>query len=123
MFSRMIAIVISSWLAVSGVILPMSPFYRANAIVVGVLAAVLSGFALVDDRARFGTALLGAWTAFAAVFGGATVLDLVVSVCWGVTTFTALLSPFSSPPQVTWQRPTSAPVPVPERPVETRLAA
>src|SRR5262249_20083555 len=91
MLSRMLAIVISSWLPVMALILPMSAVHRASALVSGIVATVLAAFSLVDNRARYGAALVGAWVAVSPfLILGSTLLEKVVTVSWGVTMFTWL---------------------------------
>jgi hypothetical protein len=120
----MLAIVISSWLPVLGVILPMSAAHRANALVAGIAATVLAGFSLVDNRARFGAALVGAWVAlFPFIILGSTLLEKVVTVTWGVTMFTWLIGPFSESPHVTWVKATAVPASAPEPEIDLPRAA
>lgn len=108
MNSRMLAALISSWLPTLGVILPMSAAYRLNALVVGVLATVLAGFSVVDDRARHGAAVLAAWTGFMIFVVDATVVEMVLNGAWSVAMVTWLIGPFSASPVVTWSRPAPA---------------
>jgi hypothetical protein len=101
MFSRMLAIVIASWLPMLGVILPVGAAHRANALIAGIAATVLSAFALGDQRARVGAALVGAWVALSPFVLGSTLIEQVMTVTWGVAMFTWLIGPFSAAPAVT----------------------
>lgn len=123
MFSRMIAIVIASWLPTLAVMLPLSPAFQTNALVVGTLATMLVAFALVDDRARYGAALMGAWAAFFPFVVAAPLLDIVLNVTWGVAMFTYLIGPFSAAPVVTRTKPLAARTKEPEAAPEVRTAA
>jgi hypothetical protein len=105
MFSRMLAIIISSWLPVLAVTLPMSPAHQVNALVAGIAATLLAAFSLVEDRARYAAALVGAWVALSPFIIHATVLEKAVTVSWGVATFTWLIGPFSAPPAIYRVRP------------------
>ncbi|HVU52360.1 MAG TPA: hypothetical protein VHL80_16815 [Polyangia bacterium] len=103
MLSRMLAIVISSWLPVLGAILPVSAAHRANALIAGIACTALAAFSLVDRRARFGAALVAAWVALVPfLFLDSTLLEKVLTVTWGVTMFSWLIGPFSERPRVTW---------------------
>jgi hypothetical protein len=120
----MLAIVISSWLPVLGVILPLSPAHRANALIAGIACTLLAALSLVANRARFGAALVAAWVAFVPfVILDSTLLDTVLDVTWGVTMFSWLIGPFSQPPAITWVRPTAAPASSPAPEVELPHAA
>jgi hypothetical protein len=120
----MLAIVVSSWLPVLGVILPMSATHRANALVAGIAATALAAFSLVDNRARFGAALIAAWVAlFPFIILGSTLLEKVVTVTWGVTMFTWLIGPFSESPHIYRVKPKAAQVRAPEPDVELPHAA
>jgi hypothetical protein len=124
MFSRMLAIFISSWLPVMGVILPVSAAHRANALVAGIAATVLAALSLVDNRARYGAALVGAWVALSPfLILQSTLLEEVMTVSWGVVMFTWLIGPFSASPAVTWSRPAAAPAARPEPHVDLPRAA
>jgi len=115
MLSRMLAIVISSWLPVLGVILPFGVAHRTNALVAGSVATLLAAFSLMDRRARFGAALVGGWVALSPfLILSSTLLEKVVTVSWGVTMFTWLIGPFSERPGVTWVKPAVVPAPAPE---------
>ena len=110
MLSRMLAIVFSSWLPTLGVILPVSAAHRANALVAGIAATVLSALSLVDRRARFAAALVAAWVAlFPFLVVRSTLLEQVLTVSWGVPMFTWLIGPFSQTPGVTWVKPATTP--------------
>jgi hypothetical protein len=123
MLSRIFAVVISSWLPALGVVLPVSALYEANALVVGILATVLSGFALVDERARKGAALLGAWAAFMPLFVDGSLVEKCLNITWGVAVFTFLIGPFSESPASSWVRPARVPVHAPVPQAELRAAA
>jgi hypothetical protein len=116
MFSRMLAIVISSLLPALGLILPMSAAHRANALIAGTLATALAAFSLMDRRACFGAALVGVWVALSAFVFHSTLLEEVVTVTWGVVMFSWLIGPFSAAPEVTWVKPVvaAAAAPAPE---------
>ena len=100
MLSRALAIVISTWLPCLGLILPLSPFHKANALIAGVVASVLVAFSMVSDRARVGAALIGAWVAFAPFAIRSTLTEFVLAGCWGVTMFVSLIGPFSQEPSI-----------------------
>ena len=122
MFSRMLAIVVASWLPVLGVILPVGAAHRANALVAGVAATVLSAFALGDRRARAAGALVGAWVALSPFVLGGTLIEKVMTVTWGVAMFTWLIGPFSDAPVVTFVPAIAAAVPAaPAQRPETEL--
>jgi hypothetical protein len=126
MFSRMLAIVIASWLPVLGVILPVGAAHRANALVAGIAATVLSAFALGDRRARAAAALVGAWVALSPFVLGGTLLEQVMTVPWGVVMFTWLIGPFSDAPAVTFvpartAAAPAAPAPAPAPAAETEV--
>jgi hypothetical protein len=123
MLSRMIAIVISTFLPTLGVILPVSTAYQVNALVVGSLTALLVAFSLADDRACFGAAVLGAWTAAMPFFFFGSLLEIVLNVMWGVAMFTFLIGPFSGEPVVTWTRALPVRTKTPEEPSTDRAAA
>jgi hypothetical protein len=112
MGSRAFAIVLASWLPCLVGVLPFSSGHAVNAMIAGILATVLSAVAMVDDRARVGASLAGAWIAFTPLFSTSTLLEMVVQVCWGTTMFVFLGGPFSAAPSVTR---------VPAQPVETRV--
>jgi hypothetical protein len=123
MFSRSIAILIGTWLPMLAVILPLGPAHTANAIVAGVAATLLSFAALADDRARVGAAAVGAWVALSPFIFDSTLLEKVLTVSWGVTTFVCLIGPFSASPRVEVVRGPQAQVPpVADEPVLSRAA-
>jgi hypothetical protein len=120
----MLAIVISSWLPVLGVILPIGAAHRANALIAGIACTVLAAFSLVDRRARFGAALVAAWVAFVPfVILDSTLLETVLDVTWGVTMFSWLIGPFSEPPAVTWVKTAATPAAAPAPEVDLPRAA
>jgi hypothetical protein len=100
MLSRSIAILIGTWLPMLAVMLPIGPVHTANAIVAGIAATLLSLAALADDRARIGAAVVGAWVALSPFIFDSTLLEKVLTVSWGVTTFVCLIGPFSERPRV-----------------------
>jgi hypothetical protein len=120
----MLAIVISSWLPVLGVILPLSAAHRANALIAGIACTLLAALSLVDKRARFGAALVAAWVAFTPfVILQSTLLETVLTVTWGVTMFSWLIGPFSESPRVTWVKAPAAPAASPQPEVDLPRAA
>jgi hypothetical protein len=125
MFSRMLAIFISSWLPVMGVILPVSAAHRANALVAGIAATVFAALSLVDNRARYGAALVGAWVALSPfLILQSTLVESIMTVSWGVVMFSWLIGPFSESPAVTWSRlVAAAPAARPEPHVDLPRAA
>jgi hypothetical protein len=100
----MFAIVLSSCLPVLGVILPLSEAHKTNALVAGIMGTVLAAFSLVDQRARFGAALVGAWVALSPFVIPSTLLEQSVLVTMGVVTFQWLIGPFSETPHVYFTR-------------------
>jgi hypothetical protein len=124
MLSRSLAIVIGAWLPMLGVILPLGPVHTANAIIAGIAATVLSFAALSDNRARVATAVVGAWVALSPFIFDSTLLEEVLAVSWGVTTFVCMIGPFSEAPRVGVIRalPTTAAAPVEDEPVYARAA-
>ncbi len=78
---------------------PLSRAHTANAIISGIIATVLAGLSLVDNRARTAVALVGAWVAFSPFVFRATLVEEVVAVCWGVSTFALMVGPFSDRPR------------------------
>ena len=105
MLSRSFSILIASWLPFLPLMLPMGPFHTANAIVSGIVATLLSLAAFVDNRARIGTAIVGAWVALSPFIFSATLIEKVVTVSWGVAVFVHLIGPFADPVQVSVTRP------------------
>ena len=61
--------------------------HETAALIAGIAATVLSGFSLVDQRARFGVALVGAYVALSPFLLSSTLLEKVVTVTWGVARF------------------------------------
>jgi len=100
MVSRSVSIVISAWLVMAAGIFPLSTLHMVNAIVAGSLATLLSFAALSDNRARIGVAIVGAWVALVPFIFDSTMLEKVLTVSWGVTTFVHMIGPFSDPPRV-----------------------
>jgi hypothetical protein len=100
MVSRFLGILIAPWLLCAALILPIGPAHAINAAVVGPLALILCAFSWVDDRARFGAAILGAWVALTAFLFPSTLLEQVAVVPWGVAMFVSMAGPFSVPARV-----------------------
>jgi hypothetical protein len=125
MSSRMIAALISTVLPTLAAVLPMSSFHFANALVCGILATVLAGFSEVDNRARYGAAVIGAWVGLVPLFVDSTLVETALAGSWGVGMVTMLIGPFSGSHTVTWVRPAVAPaaVEVPAEEAPTRAAA
>jgi hypothetical protein len=124
MLSRMLAVVISSWLPALGLILPVSAAHRANALVAGIIGTALAALSLADKRARFGAALVGAWVALSPfVIADSTLLEKVLTVTWGVSMFTWLIGPFSEQPSVTWMQPAVVHMSPPDAEVDLPRAA
>jgi hypothetical protein len=102
MLSRAIAIVFASFLPTAALIFPLSPAHRINALIAGTLATVLAGFSMAYDRARMGAVFIGGWVALTAFIFPSTLIEEVVTVCWGTMMFVSLAGPFSEPPRRTW---------------------
>lgn len=100
MFSRALAILIAPSLPTAALILSFGPAHRANALIAGTLAVVLSGFALVDRRAGTLAALVGAWVTLTAFVFPSTFIEQVFTSAWGITMFTCLGGPLSESPRV-----------------------
>jgi hypothetical protein len=123
MLSRSFAIVISAWLPMLGVILPLGPIHTANAIIAGIAATLLSFAALSDNRARTAAAVVGAWVALSPFIFDSTLLEEVLAVSWGITTFSCMIGPFSEPPRVeVIDAPATPAAPVEDEPVYARAA-
>ena len=123
MFSRSVGIVIGAWLPMLAVTLPIGPVHTANALIAGILATVLSLAALADDRARVGTAVVGAWVALSPFVFTSTLIEEVLTVSWGVTIFVCMIGPFSAAPRVELARaPETRIPPVEEEPALRRAA-
>lgn len=100
MWSRAIAVLISSWLPCLAAVLPFGRVFTINAMISGLAATALSGWAMVDDRARTAVCALGAWVAATPFFLRSSLLETVVAVCWGVSMFVFMGGPFSAEPEV-----------------------
>jgi hypothetical protein len=100
MLSRSLGILIGTWLPTLAVILPLGQVHMVNAMICGLVATALSLAALVDDRARVGTAVIGAWVALSPFIFDSTLIEEVLTVSWGVTTFVCMIGPFSAAPAV-----------------------
>jgi hypothetical protein len=96
--SRVLGIVIATWLPTLALMLPIGRFHTANALVAGLAASVLVAFSLVSDRARVAAAVIGAWVAFTPFVFSSTLIELTLAGCWGVTMFASLTGPFSQAP-------------------------
>jgi hypothetical protein len=99
MFSRAIAMLVAPWLPFAALMLPLGATHRANALIAGSIATLLSAFSLAYNPARMGAAVLGAWVALTAFIFPSTLLEEVVAVSWGVTMFAFMAGPFSDPPR------------------------
>jgi hypothetical protein len=99
MLSRTLAILFASFLPSAALFLPMGPAHRLNALIAGTLATVLAGLSMAYDRARLGAVLIGGWVALSPFVFSSTLLEEVVTVCWGTMMFTCLAGPFSEPPR------------------------
>lgn len=122
MLSRSIAILFASFLPTAAMILPLSPAHKINALIAGTLATMMAAFSMAYERARLGAALIGAWVALAPFIFPSTIVEEVLTVCWGTMMFVSLMGPFSESPGRTWARaPQSAPktgeAPAAERPL------
>jgi hypothetical protein len=115
MLSRSLAILLAPLLPAAALIFPLGPAHVISALVAGILAMVLSAFSFVDDRARLGTVLLGAWVALSPFVFDSTLLEEVLTVSWGVTMFVCAIGPFSDTPRSSW---TAAPQPAGQAVVE-----
>jgi hypothetical protein len=102
MLSRSIAIVFASFLPTAALIVPLSPAHRINALIAGTLATVLAGLSMAYDRARMGAVFIGGWVALTPFIFPSTLLEEVVTVCWGTMMFVSLAGPFSEAPRRTW---------------------
>jgi hypothetical protein len=123
MLSRSISILIGAWLPMLAAVLPIGPLHTTNAVICGTIATLLSFAALADDRARIGMAIVGAWVALSVFIFRSTLIEQVLAVSWGVTTFVHLIGPFSDAPRVTVTRiPDSHTPPREEEPELARAA-
>ena len=80
MLSRAIAILIGTWLSMLAVILPLGPVHRASALVAGIAGTLLSFASLSDNRARIGTAVVGARVALSPFIFASTLIEEVLTV-------------------------------------------
>jgi len=122
MFSRSVSILIGSWLPMLAVCLPLSPFHKANALIAGTVATLLSFAALADNRARIATAIVGAWVALTPFIFESTLTEKVLTVSWGVIMFTHLIGPFADAPRVEVVAPETHLPPVENEPELSRAA-
>jgi hypothetical protein len=123
MLSRSLGILIGPWLPMLAVTLPIGPVHTTNALIAGVVASLLSLAALVDDRARIATAVVGAWVALSAFIFHSTLLEEVLTVSWGVTMFVCMIGPFSERPRSEFVRAPEARLPAVEDQPAVRRAA
>ena len=121
MVSRFLGILIAPWLLCVALVLPIGPAHALNAAVVGPLALVFSAFCWVDDRARFGAAILGAWVALTAFIFRSNLLEQVAVVPWGVAMFSLMAGPFSAPAGVIRIPATTAVTSTPRAPARSEL--
>ena len=119
MLSRSLAIIVSSWLPCFALILPLGRFHTVNALVAGTVATVLSALAMSNDKARVGASIVGAWVAFTPFIVQSTLIEIVMTTCWGVAMFVHLIGPFSQAPSVSFVRAMTPPA---KRPYEPERA-
>ena len=100
MFSRSIGILFVSFLPAGALILPLSPAHTVNALVAGILAMVLAGLSMAYDRARIGTAIIGAWVALTAFIFPSTLMEEILTVSWGTLMLATMAGPLSASPQI-----------------------
>lgn len=100
MFTRCLGILLAPCLPVAALVFPMGTAHRVSALVCGTLATALSAFALSQDRARLGAAIVGGWVALSALIFPSTLLEETIALSWGVLMFSWLVGPFSAPPAV-----------------------
>jgi hypothetical protein len=101
MLSRCLALILAPALPVIPFVLPFGPAHTIDAFIAGGLATMLALFALADDRARIGAAVVGGWVALAPFVFWSSLVEQVVCVSWGVSMFVLLAGPFSMAPRVT----------------------
>ena len=101
MLHRTLAILLAPILPMAALMLPLSTFHRVDAFVAGGLATVLSAFALADDRARLGGAIVAGWVALTALIFPSTLLEETLALSWGVLMLAWLAGPLSATPRVT----------------------
>jgi hypothetical protein len=102
MLSRSLALLFIPILPFIPLIAPFGSAHAANAVIAGVIASVLAVFSLVDNRARVAVAVVGGWVALSPFIFDATLLEEVITVSWGVSTFVLMIGPFSERPSVTF---------------------
>jgi hypothetical protein len=100
MFTRCIALLLIPVLPFVPLMANFGGATTANAVIAGALAMALAFASLIDDRARVGVALIGAWVAFSPFVFRSSMLEDIVAVCWGVSTFVLMAGPFSDRPRV-----------------------
>ncbi|HXJ21280.1 MAG TPA: hypothetical protein VMT03_13705 [Polyangia bacterium] len=108
MFTRSLAILLAPLLPMSALIFPMGTLHRVDDLVAGTIVTILSAFALGNDRARVGGAVVAGWVALAALVFPSSLLEEVLALSWGTLMFAWLAGPFSAPPRVT-REPAAAP--------------
>ena len=104
MFSRSIGVLLTTFLPTLAVILPLGSVHTTSNLVAGILASLLAGLSLVDNRFRFAVATIGFYVALSPFLFWSTLTEKVLAVSWGVTTFTAMIGPFSEAPRITRSR-------------------
>ncbi len=100
MLSRSLGLLFIPILPFVPLVAPFGSAHAANAVIAGVVASVLAVFSLVDNRARVAAAVVGGWVALSPFIFDATLLEEVVTVSWGVSTFVLMIGPFSEQPRV-----------------------
>jgi hypothetical protein len=103
--------------------MPLGTAHTVNLMVFGTLATLLSFGALVDNRFRFGVALIGGWLALSPFVFWSTLLEEVVAVSSGVAMFVFMAGPFSEVPRVSVARAPALAPNVPEAEPELARAA
>lgn len=100
MLTRCLGILLAPCLPIAALIFPMGTMHRVSALVSGILATVLSAFALSDDRARIGAAVVGGWVALSALIFPSGLLEETIALSWGCLMLSWLAGPFSAAPAV-----------------------
>jgi hypothetical protein len=84
--------------------LPLSTPHMVNLMAAGILATLLSFGSLIDNRFRYGVALIGGWVALSPFVMWSTLIEGVVAVSSGVAMFVFMMGPFSEAPRVSFSR-------------------
>ena len=100
MVARGFAILIAPCLPTAALVLSLGPAHTRNDLIAGVLAVILSSFALVDRRAGVACALVAFWVALAAFVLPSTLTEEVVAVSWAAVMGSCMIGPFSDAPRV-----------------------